>query len=240
MKKDIREIVFDTETTGFYYDKTDRLIEIGAIELLNHIPTGNKYHAYINPQRDIPEAAYKIHKLSTEFLRDKPLFSQVYKEFLDFIGDSTLIAHNASFDMNFLNAELKRLGEPKLENNVVDTLTLARRKFPSARSNSLDALCNRFDISLSQRNKDGHGALLDSEILAKVYIELIGGKEVNMFAEAEPKKDSKKKEKKVVKTKKIKREFKHSRNFKVKEKELETHNSFVKNLEGNSIWNKRP
>ncbi|MCT4552505.1 MAG: DNA polymerase III subunit epsilon [Alphaproteobacteria bacterium] len=238
MKKDIREIVFDTETTGFYYDKTDRLIEIGAIELINHIPTGRTYHSYINPQRDVPEAAYKIHKLSTEFLRDKALFSQVYKDFLDFIGDDTLIAHNASFDMNFINAELKRIGEPTLENKVIDTLTLARRKFPSARSNSLDALCNRFGISLAQRNKDGHGALLDSEILAKVYIELIGGKEINMFAETEQKKD-KKKEKKVVKTKKIKREFKAAREFKLKEKELETHNSFIKNLDTDAIWNKR-
>ena len=171
----MREIVWDTETTGFNPQSGDRLVEIGAIELENHIPTGNNYHQYINPERDMPESAFEVHGLSEEFLRDYPVFAQVAQDFLDFIGDARLIAHNASFDMKFLNAELEAMNLPSISyDRAFDTLELARKKYPGVQ-NSLDALCRRFGIDNSAREK--HGALLDSKILAQVYLELIGGRE---------------------------------------------------------------
>lgn len=171
----MREISFDTETTGLNPRGGDRLVEIGGVELFNHIPTGNNYHVYINPQRDMPDGAFKVHGLSEEFLSDKQLFAQVADEFLEFVGDATLVIHNASFDMGFINMELERTGRPHIPNTqVLDTLELARRKHPSG-PNSLDALCSRYGIDNSRRTK--HGALLDSELLAEVYLELIGGKQ---------------------------------------------------------------
>ena len=172
----MREIVLDTETTGFDPEKGDRIVEIGAIELLNHMPTGRVYHQYINPERSMPREAFDVHGLGDEFLRDKPVFRKIGQEFLDFIGaDSKLIIHNASFDMKFLNAELKWAGRAVMPySRAVDTLEIARNKFPGAQ-NSLDALCRRFGIDNSRREK--HGALLDSEILAEVYLELIGGRQ---------------------------------------------------------------
>lgn len=172
----LREIVFDTETTGVRANDGDRLVEIGCVELINHIPSGNSYHVYINPERDMPPDAFAIHGLSGEFLADKPLFAAIADGFWEFIGDSKLIAHNASFDVGFLNAEFGRLGSKRqiFMDRVIDTLMLARRKFPGA-GNSLDALCSRFGIDNSRRTK--HGALLDSEILAEVYLELIGGRQ---------------------------------------------------------------
>ena len=171
----MREISFDTETTGLNPRGGDRLVEIGGVELINHIPTGNVYHVYINPQRDMPEEAFKVHGLSEEFLRDKPLFEQVADEFLEFVGDATLVIHNAAFDMGFINMELERAGRRTISNDqVLDTLDMARRKRPSG-PNSLDALCSRYGIDNSKRVK--HGALLDAEILAEVYLELIGGRQ---------------------------------------------------------------
>lgn len=170
----MRELVLDTETTGLSPKEGDRIVEIGCIELINHLPTNNDYHAYINPERDMPQEAFQVHGLSTAFLSDKPLFSDIVDAFLTYIDDAPLIIHNADFDMGFLNAELARLGRPKLGNRIVDSLSLARQKYPGMPAN-LDALCRRFDIDLSRRDK--HGALLDAQLLGDVYLELIGGRE---------------------------------------------------------------
>lgn len=174
----MREIVLDTETTGFEPEQGDRIVEIGCVELFNHLPTGRTYHQYINPERSMPEDAFKVHGLGDEFLRDKPVFKAIGQAFMDFVGDAKLVIHNASFDMKFLNFELKRMGLPALPwEQAVDTLAIARRRFPGSPA-SLDALCRRFGIDNSHREK--HGALLDSEILAEVYLELIGGRQPDL------------------------------------------------------------
>lgn len=178
----LREIVLDTETTGLSPQAGDRLVEIGCVELVNHVPTGRNHHVYINPERDMPEEAFKVHGLSEDFLRDKPVFADVATAFVDFIEDSTLIIHNAPFDMGFLNAELQAAGRAKLANPVIDTVMLARKVHPGARV-SLDALCKHYGIDNSRRTL--HGALLDSEILAEVYLELIGGRQVALALSAE-------------------------------------------------------
>jgi DNA polymerase-3 subunit epsilon len=171
----MREIVLDTETTGFDPFSGDRIVEIGAVELWNHLPTGVTFHEYINPERDMPEEAFAVHGLSEEFLRDKPVFSKVGQKFLDFVQDSKMVIHNASFDMKFLNAELGWLNLRQLPmDQAIDTLEIARKRFPGSPA-SLDALCRRFGIDNSARTL--HGALLDSEILADVYLELIGGRQ---------------------------------------------------------------
>ena len=171
----MREIVLDTETTGLDPFTGDRIVEIGAVELVNHMPTGNTYHQYINPERPMPKEAFEVHGLGDEFLADKPVFKDIAAAFLDFIADSRLVIHNASFDMKFLNAELEWAQMPILPmERAFDTLALARRKYPGSPS-SLDALCRRFGIDNSAR--DLHGALLDSQILAEVYLELIGGRQ---------------------------------------------------------------
>jgi DNA polymerase-3 subunit epsilon len=171
----MREIVLDTETTGLNPHDGHRIVEIGGVELYNHMPTGRTYHQYINPQRDMPTEAFEIHGISEEFLADKPVFAQVAQEFLDFIGDGKMVIHNASFDVMFLNAELGWAKLPQFQPGAaVDTLEIARKRFPGAQ-NSLDALCRRFGVDNSAREK--HGALLDSEILAEVYLELIGGRQ---------------------------------------------------------------
>jgi DNA polymerase-3 subunit epsilon len=172
-----REIVLDTETTGTD-PAGDRIVEIGCVELLNHIPTGRTYHVYVNPQRPMSDGAYAVHGLSDVFLSDKPVFAAVADEFAEFVGDGRLVIHNAAFDIGFLNAELGRIGRPPLAaQRVVDTLSLARRKHPYA-ANSLDALCARYGIDNARRTK--HGALLDAELLAEVYIELLGGKQADL------------------------------------------------------------
>lgn len=173
----MREIVLDTETTGLDPNDGHRVVEIACVELLNHVPTGNHFHRYINPMRDMPEEAYNVHGLSAEFLSTHPLFEAVVDEFLEFIGNDKLIIHNAEFDLKFLNWELKQVGRPKLSCPVEDTLLMARRKFPGAQA-SLDALCRRFEIDLSARSK--HGALLDGELLAAVYLELLGGRQPDL------------------------------------------------------------
>jgi DNA polymerase-3 subunit epsilon len=171
----MREIVLDTETTGFDPAQGDRIVEIGAVELFNHLPTGKTYHQYINPERSMPQGAFDVHGLGDEFLRDKPVFKSIGKAFLDFIADSKLIIHNAAFDMKFLNAELTRIGLPAIPYaRAIDTLAIAKTRFPGSPA-SLDALCRRFGVDNARREK--HGALLDSEILAEVYLELIGGRQ---------------------------------------------------------------
>ncbi len=171
----MREIVLDTETTGLNPRNGDKIVEIGCVELFNHLPTGKNFHCYLNPQRDMPEEAFRVHGLSAEFLSEKPLFISQAQQFLDFIQDSPLIIHNAPFDMGFLNAELKNISFEIIKNKVIDTVILARKVHPGARV-SLDALCKNYNIDLSRREL--HGALLDSEILAEVYLELIGGRQV--------------------------------------------------------------
>ena len=186
----LREIVLDTETTGLDPTSGHKLVEIGCVELINHVPTGRVWQTYFNPERDMPLEAYRVHGLSREFLRDKPFFKEKTEEFLNFIGTSTLIIHNAPFDIGFINHELSLLSlkvlrchvkndfvprnAPGVKIKVIDTLTLARKKFPGA-PNSLDALCKRLKVDNTMRDK--HGALMDAELLAKVYIELLGGRQ---------------------------------------------------------------
>ena len=182
----MREIVLDTETTGFDHAKDDRMVEIGCIEVINHVPTGETFQAYLNPERHMPPGAFAVHGLSAEFLADKPLFADVADDFLAFIGGDALIIHNAAFDLGFLDAEMARIGRPALaRETVVDTLAMARRKFPGAQAN-LDALCRRFKIDNSDRSQ--HGALKDARLLAEVYLELIGGRQQDLELSAEERK----------------------------------------------------
>jgi DNA polymerase-3 subunit epsilon len=171
----MREIVFDTETTGLDPEEGHRIVEIGLVELIDHFPTGQTRQFYLNPEREVPVESQRVHGLSGEFLSDKPLFAQVAEEFLEFIGDAVLVIHNAGFDMKFINAELARLGrDPLSMARTVDTIEIAKRKIPGARY-SLDELCKRFSIDLTARTK--HGALLDAELTAQVYLELVGGRQ---------------------------------------------------------------
>ena len=174
----MREIVVDTETTGLDPGSGHRIVEIGCVELNHHIRTGESFHAYANPERAMPDAAFRVHGLSDAFLSDKPKFEAVAGDFLAFIGDAPLVIHNAAFDLGFLNAELQRIDRPSLDSGrAIDTVGLARRRFPGARV-SLDDLCRRFEIDLSGRTK--HGALLDAELLAEVYLELCGGRQPDL------------------------------------------------------------
>jgi DNA polymerase III subunit epsilon len=171
----MREIVLDTETTGLDPANGDRIVEIGCVELIDHFPTGKTWHCYLNPERDMPAEAEKVHGLSAAFLADKPLFSAITAEFIDFLGEAPLVIHNAGFDMKFLNAEFARIGmEPLPMGRAIDTIEIAKVKLPGVRY-SLDELCKRFAIDLTERSK--HGALLDAELLAQVYLELIGGRQ---------------------------------------------------------------
>ncbi len=224
----MREITFDTETTGLEPKQGHRIVEIGCIELIDKVRTGNFFHAYINPERDVPQRVVQIHGLTEEFLSDKPLFRKIAKDFLSFIGDSPLVIHNASFDMKFINFELERASFPEIHiNRAVDTLPMAREKFPGSKA-SLDALCERFGVNLSRREK--HGALLDAELLADVYIALTGGKQSSMFAE-EAKKT-------VVSLSSIKneREVIPAREFPVSAEELENHKEFIEKKVKGALW----
>ncbi len=175
----MREIVFDTETTGLDPLQGDRMAEIGCIELFNRFPTGKTFHCYFNPERDMPEQAFKIHGLSSEFLKDKPLFAHKVDDLIGFLGDALLVAHNAMFDLGFLNAELERAGRATVSRErIIDTLLIARRKHPGG-ANRLDDLCLRYAIDNSRRTK--HGALLDAELLAEVYVELIGARQPQLI-----------------------------------------------------------
>ena len=178
----MREIALDTETTGISPRDGHRIIEIGALELMHHLPTGRKLHLYINPERDIDDGAVAVHGITSDFLVDKPVFADIVDEFLAFVGDDPMVIHNASFDMGFINAELKRLDRPALPMaQSIDTLMMARKKFPGAQAN-LDALCRRFEIDNAHR--DLHGALVDADLLAAVYIELLGGRQPGLSLES--------------------------------------------------------
>ena len=184
----MREIVLDTETTGISLRDGHRIIEIGALELMHHLPTGNKLHIYINPERGIDDGAVAVHGLTSAFLSDKPLFAEIVDEFLSFIGDAPLVIHNASFDLGFINAELDRIQHPLLPmERAIDTLAMARKKFPGAQAN-LDALCRRFEIENSHREL--HGALVDADLLASVYFELLGGRQPGLSLGAENKNEA--------------------------------------------------
>lgn len=180
----MREVIFDTETTGLDPKTGDRMVEIGCVEMVDRVETGNSYHAYYNPERDMPAAAEAVHGLSIDFLSGKPLFSETADELLEFLGDAPLVAHNAGFDFGFLNAELERIGrEPIAMDRMVDTVAIARKKHPGAKL-SLDALCTRYGVDRSHRVK--HGALLDAELLAQVYVELKGGRQIGLELASEP------------------------------------------------------
>jgi DNA polymerase-3 subunit epsilon len=175
----MREIVFDTETTGFEPGEGHRIVEIGCVELMDHFPTGRTLQFYLNPERDVPIESQRVHGLSAEFLADKALFAHVVEEFLEFLGDAPLVIHNASFDIKFINAELKRIGKAAIPlARAIDTIEIAKRRFPGARY-SLDELCRRFGVDLSVRTK--HGALLDAQLTAEIYLELIGGRQKGLM-----------------------------------------------------------
>ncbi len=225
----MREIALDTETTGLDPTAGHKLVEIGCVELINGSRTGSVFHAYLNPQRDMPEEAFRIHGLSSEFLNDKPLFKHVAADLLEFIGEDRLIIHNAQFDMKFLNHELQLIGKEKLSfDRVLDTVQIARKKFPGSPAN-LDALCRRFSIDLSMRTK--HGALLDAELLSEVYIELTGGKQSALTFE----KETETAEQTIVFQEN--RVMRPARYFPISEEEISAHNAFIEKLV-NPIWNK--
>ena len=232
----VREIVFDTETTGFDADKGDRLVEIGAVELINHVPTGKVYHQYINPQREVPEDAFKVHGLSYEFLKDFPTFDQIVDEWLDFVGeDGILVAHNAKFDITFCNFEQKALNKREFTwDKVIDTLEIARNMFPGSRVN-LDALCKRFNIDNSNRTK--HGALLDAELLAEVYLQLIGGQEPAMMFDEKKKTTQQTTE---VQFGAADGKVRQARHFPLSEEEINIHNEFLQNKIKGAIWLAEP
>jgi DNA polymerase-3 subunit epsilon len=231
----MREIVWDTETTGFDPESGDRLVEIGAVELMNHMPTGKVYHQYINPERSMPAEAFAVHGLGDEFLADKPVFKAIAQDFLNFIGDAKIVAHNAKFDMRFINAELKWIGvAPIPATQSVDTLEIARKKFPGAQ-NSLDALCRRFGVDNSAREK--HGALLDSEILAEVYLELIGGRQPDFALSVVGGRDSMSRDNKpAVQAAQLKRQ--NPIGSKLTENEAKAHHEFVETLGSDALWKK--
>lgn len=232
----MREIVLDTETTGMDPAQGDRLVEIGCVELENKIPTGRVYHTYLNPERDVPSEAEAVHGLSTRFLRDKPLFAEVYTDFLAFVGESRLVIHNAEFDIRFLNAELGRVGHAGFRlKDVVDTLKMAREKFPGSPAN-LDALCRRFGVDNS--NRDYHGALLDSELLAEVYLELMGGRQHGLGLGAAPPQAAAQDHPgnaMVSRQAGQTRKDRAPRHFPVSESELEAHRALVETLT-DAIW----
>ena len=229
----MREIVLDTETTGLDPQDGHRIVEIGAVELHNHVPTGNVYHQYINPLITMPDQAFAIHGLSDIFLSDKPKFSEIAKEFLDFIGSAKLVIHNAAFDIKFINAELKRIDKEEITfDRATDTLAIARKKFPGSPA-SLDSLCRRFKIDNSARVV--HGALLDSQILAEVYLELVGGKQpdfaLNIANVSNENNYSIVHEKRV----RVRKEKLKSR---LTTEEKANHENFIKELGNTSMWSK--
>lgn len=229
----MREIVLDTETTGLDARGADRVIEIGCIEIFNRIPTGEEFHCYINPKRDVPAEAEAVHGLSTAFLMDKPPFESIAESFLDFIKDDVLVIHNAPFDVGFLNAEFDRLAIPALEmDRVVDTLQLARRKHPSG-PNNLDALCKRYGIDNSKRIK--HGALMDSLLLADVYVELLGERQAALSLAVDVGVSSG--AKKAGQQKAAQQRSKPLKSRLTRE-EIQAHMAFIKTLGPDALWNR--
>ncbi len=230
----MRELCLDIETTGLDPRTGDKIVEIAVVELVNKVKTGNFFHSYVNPRREVPEEAFRIHGLSTEFLQDKPIFDHVVRKFLDFIGDDKIIIHNAAFDTKFINHELRILGLPALNmNNVIDSLTIARNKFPGAPA-SLDALCKRFGIDLSRRTK--HGALLDTELLCDVYVELMGGAQSGLSFGSSAKKEETVTQKNSEEVVEITRRNLERRSFPVSQSDEEEHKKFIlKNFKTN-LW----
>ena len=227
----MREIVFDTETTGFDSQGLDRITEIGAIELVDWLPTGRQFHAFLDPfPREVPPKVVELTGLTTEFLRGKPKFEDKVDEFIDFIGDAALIAHNATFDMGFINAELRRCNRNEIpQTRFVDTLEMAHQKFPGSPA-SLDALCKRFDISLSGRDK--HGAIIDSELLARVYLELRGGRERRLGFDIDQTAQTSKSDKTAAKPRPI-----PLRSL-VTETETHAHAAFLNEMGGSDLWDR--
>ncbi len=226
----MREIVWDTETTGFNPEEGHKLIEIGAIEIENGLPTGKSYHQFINPERDIPEEATRVHGITDDRVAEEPKFEEIIDDFLNFIGDAPLVAHNASFDMNFINHQLQAIGYPELSNQVVDTLIIAKKKFPGQQAN-LDALCRRFDIDLSARTY--HGALLDSELLAEVYLELNGGLQQGLsFGSQTEEHENDTSEEITYKATKAR----PPRNFKIPQEDLDNHQKYLEKNVRNTLW----
>ncbi|MEZ0226934.1 MAG: DNA polymerase III subunit epsilon [Alphaproteobacteria bacterium] len=224
----MREIILDTETTGFEPGDGHRLVEIGCLELMNHLPTGRHFQCYLNPQRDVPADASRIHGLTTEFLKDKPLFTEKVDEFIEFIGDAVLVIHNAEFDMKFINAELKAAGfKPLQMSRVIDTLPMARQKFPGQPAN-LDALCRRFKVDNSERKL--HGALLDAELLSEVYLELMGGRQHGLGLASEAAVAGS-----IQLNAKIRRQKRPYRTFPASNDEAKAHDDFVSKIK-NSLW----
>ena len=225
----MREIVLDTETTGFEPAEGDRIVEIGAVELQGHMPTGRTYHQYINPERSMPKGAFEVHGLGDDFLRDKPKFATIAQDFLDFIGDARLVIHNAAFDMKFLNAELGWVNKPKIPmDRALDTLAIARKRFPGSPA-SLDALCRRFEIDNSSRTY--HGALLDCELLAEVYLELLGGRQHGLGLVANAKAD----EEAQSAARRASRKFREPRVFEISAEELAAHSALLEKLK-DPLW----
>ena len=226
----MREIVLDTETTGLDPLRGDRLVEIGCVEMINCMPTGQTFHRHINPERSMPAEAFNVHGLSSEFLADKPLFAQVVDDFLEFIGDAPLVIHNASFDIGFINAELDRIKRPPIvRDRLIDTLLLARRKHPGV-SNRLDDLCSRYAIDNSRRTK--HGALLDAELLAEVYIDLIGARQSQLILASETRES---RNERMGDTPRRQRETPLLP--RITEADREAHRAFVATLGDKPIWN---
>ncbi|MBF9037966.1 DNA polymerase III subunit epsilon [Rhodobacterales bacterium LSUCC0246] len=226
----MREIVLDTETTGFEPSEGHRIVEIGAVELWNHLPTGKTYHQYINPERAMPQEAFNVHGLGDEFLADKPVFAAIAQDFLNFVGDAKLVIHNASFDMKFLNAELGWVNKPLLRiDQAIDTLIIARRKFPGSPA-SLDSLCRRFGVDNSMREK--HGALLDSEILAEVYLELIGGKQPDFTLSP----DNQDKDRDVVRPMRRSSARLEPLKPRLTDEEIAAHQEFISEMGDKAVW----
>ena len=225
----MREICFDTETTGLDPLSGDKLVEIGAVELINHLPTGVTFHEYINPERDVPEEVVKVHGLTNEFLADKPTFAQIAQKWVDFVGDDGIfVAHNAEFDMKFINHELQMCGYPTYEwDRVVDTLAIARSEFPRMRNN-LDALCKRFNIDNSARTF--HGALLDAQLLSEVYLQLLGGDEPSMKFLNKTTQTAEAANSNIKKINII------ARSFPISEEEQQEHEDFLQKNIKNSLW----
>ena len=226
-----REIILDTETTGLNPFQGDKIIEIAAIELIDHISTEKKFHCYINPERDIPETSQKIHNISYEMVKDKPIFKDIIDEFLSFIKNDSIIIHNADFDLKFLNYELSLCGLNNIENNIIDTLSIARSKYPGS-SVSLDSLCKRFDVDLNEREEKGHGALIDCYLLSEVYLELKGGKQPNLNLDEKNNKTLLKNEKQVNKGFFRKKVLKTILNEKI----LNSHIEFIKKINCDDTW----
>ena len=230
----MREIVLDTETTGLDPSNGDRIVEIGCLELVNRLPTGNTFHVYINPERDMPKEAEAVHGLSAAFLSDKPLFAEIADDFVAFVKGAALIIHNAAFDMKFLNAELALLGRADLNaHEIIDTLAMARKKFPGAPA-SLDALCRRFGVDNS--NRDLHGALIDSELLAGVYLELSGGRQPGLVFQAGQAGDQKPETVQAIHPVQPRRRRETALPPRLTNAEKTAHEDFLKALPQNALW----